>query len=178
VNNNQKQKILEEAYAKGFKYEKNMHGCAQSAILAVKNFFVIDDIVFKSANSLSGGISEGSKGSCGAFLAGAIIFSYFFGRDITSTDLSGSNFRDKNLTNKLRKKFHDKYKAEICSEIQKNIFGCSFNMLTKEGKKKMNKAGAHKDKCTSVVGNASKWIVEILIDENIPLKDNYQTPEL
>jgi C_GCAxxG_C_C family probable redox protein len=172
VNNTKKKKILSEAYDLGFEYEKNMHGCAQSAILAVKNFFEIDDIIFKSANSLSGGISEGSKGSCGAFLAGSIIFSYFFGRDIKSTNISGSKFKDKKLTNKLRKKFHEQYQAETCYKIQEKIFGRSFNMLTEEGKKAMNNAGAHEDKCTSVVGNASKWIVEILLEENIPLKYN------
>lgn len=172
MKNIEKKKILNDAYDLGFKYEKDMHGCAQSAILAVKNHFEIDDIIFKSANSLSGGISEGSRGSCGAFLAGALIFSYFFGRDIKSTNVSGSKFKDKKLTNKLRKKFHEKYQAETCCKIQEKIFGRSFNMLTEKGKKEMNNAGAHENKCTSVVGNGSKWIVEILLEENIPLKYN------
>lgn len=167
---NDKKSIFNQVYKLGFEYEKNMHGCAQSTILAVENFFEIDDIVFKIGNSLSGGIAEGSRGSCGAFLAGSIIFSYFFGRDINSTHISGSKFKDKKLVNILRQKFHKNYNGETCCEIQTNIFGKAFDMQTEEGKKAMKAAGGHKDKCTFVVGTASKWIMEMLINEGVHLK--------
>lgn len=151
-------------------YEANIHGCAQATILALKEFFEIDDIILKTANSLSGGIAEGGKGNCGAFIAGALIFSYYFGRDIYSINQSGSDFKDKKLTRELRGKFYEKYNGEICHDIQKNIFGKSFDMLTQKGKKEMEKAGAHDDKCTVVVGNAAKWIAEILLAEGVPIK--------
>lgn len=162
--------VLTKVYDLGHHYEATIHGCAQSTILALKHFFEIDDIIFKSANSLSGGIAEGSKGSCGAFLAGALTFSYFFGRDVNSIDQSGSSFKDKELTRKLRQKFIEKYNGERCEQIQTDIFDRSFDMLTDKGKKEMEAAGGHDDKCTSVVGNAAIWTAEILLDEGVPLK--------
>jgi len=165
-----KEEVLNKIYELGHHYEATIHGCAQSTILALKNFFEIDDIIFKTANSLSGGIAEKSEGNCGAFLAGALTFSYFFGRDVDSLDKSGSSFKDKELTRKLRQKFIEKYNGERCEQIQTDIFGRSFNMLTDKGKKEMEAAGGHDDKCTSVVGNAAVWIAKILLDEGISLK--------
>lgn len=165
-----KQYVLEKIYQQGFDYEKNMRGCCQATILAVKDFFIIDDLIFKSTNSFSGGIAEGGTGNCGAFLAGCIIFSYFFGRDINSIHLSGSKFKDKQLSRLLREKFVQEYQAEICQDIQQKIFGQSFDMQTAVGKETMKTAGGHQDKCTAVVGKAASWIAEILINQGVELK--------
>lgn len=55
---------------------------------------------------------------------------------------------------KIIREFHDRFIEEygsiICSDIQKKIFGRSFNLLDK-------------DKCPIVVGKAAVWIVEIFM---------------
>ena len=69
----------------------------------------------------------------------------------------------------LAKKLHDKFIAEygsvICRDIQQKILGRGYYLRDPEEFEKFEKAGAHAEKCPSVVGNAAKWVAEILWEE-------------
>jgi len=54
-----------------------------------------------------------------------------------------------------------------CKEIQKKIFGRSFNLRDDEEKQLFREAGAHKDddKCCAVVGDGARWATEIMLKE-------------
>ncbi len=67
----------------------------------------------------------------------------------------------------LHDKFVEKYGTVICKEIQKKIFGRSFNLRDDEEKQLFREAGAHKDddKCCAVVGDGARWATEIMLKE-------------
>jgi len=171
VEKKEKEIVSEKAYQVAFDFEKNNHGCAQATISAITEIFDVNPIVFKTASPCSGGISNGGIGPCGAFIGGALIFGYFFGRDLNNKNVSGRKYKDRDLTNVLRKKFHSEYYGETCRDVQKAVFGHSFDLLTEEGKRNFEIEGGHICKCPDTVGKAVQWIVEILIGEAVPLKE-------
>jgi endoglucanase Acf2 len=69
------------------------------------------------------------------------------------------------MANKLRDRFVSTYGSIICGDIHNKIFKRKFNLWDKEEKQLFELAGAHDDKCTSVVGNASSWAMSIILDE-------------
>lgn len=171
----EKEWILKKAYELGFHYERSFHGCAQSVIGAIRELFDITDIIFKIGAGFSGGIGDEAIGTCGAFSGSIIVLGYFFGRDIEYITISGSKFKCRDLVRDLRRKYHNHYGGENCRDVQKTIFeGKCFNMGNKEEKLLFQAAGAHDDKCTGVVGNAAKWLAEILLDEGIAIRAGIQ----
>lgn len=167
-----REEILEEAYQLGYKYEKIYRGCAQATLLAIMEFYDMNDALFKGLSSLSGGVAGGSKGSCGSLLGCSAAISSFFGRDIRNIKQKATGFKDRSLVNELREKYRCKYGGETCMEVQRSIFGRTYNLLDETEKALFEEAGAHDDKCTAVVGNAARWCTEILLNEQIPLKQN------
>lgn len=65
---------------------------------------------------------------------------------------------------KLYDKFVEKYGSPLCKDVQKKIFGRSFNLLDPKDYTEFEKAGGHIDKCPSVLGNAARWAAEIILD--------------
>lgn len=173
-----KNELLKKIYKSAFNFEKESHGCAQATIKAIMDFFDIDDIVFKVASSCSGGLSNGGLGSCGGLLGGSLIIGYFFGRNIDEAHISGKKFKDRKLVNNLRKEYYKEFDGETCREVQKSVFGHSFDLMTEDGRKYFENENGHMYKCPNVVGKAAKWIAEILIKEGVPLKKKYQSNKI
>lgn len=166
-----KQKILDEIYKRGYYYEGKYRGCSQAVIAAIKDFFEIDDLVFKCASGFSGGIADEAKGTCGAFSGCVMVISYFFGRSFEEYGISGSNFKYRRLIKQIRKVFEKEFGGETCPIVQTKVFGRYYNFNDPIEKEKFEEAGAHKDKCTSVVGYAAKCLADILINEGVKPKE-------
>jgi len=159
--------VFDEAYKKGFYYEANFSGCAQSTIAAVsESLSLLNEDVFRSASALSAGLSLRRTGSgpCGAFLAGLLLFSSLYGRSYKDFchGKKARGLKDRILAMELELKFTNKYKSINCRNIQMELFGHAFNLANPLEYAEFEKEGGHLDKCPSVVGNASKWIVELL----------------
>ncbi len=158
-----------QAYDLGFKYEKDYYGCAQSALLALQDTFDLkNEAVFKSASGLAAGI--GLMGLvCGAFTGGVMALSLKYGRDLQAYkagDPEGKRLKSYEKARQLYKRFEDEYGTVICKDIQKKIFGRSFDLRDPQEFKEFEEAGAHVDKCPSVVGNAARWVAEIMLEDN------------
>jgi hypothetical protein len=67
------------------------------------------------------------------------------------------------LAKKLYDRFVEQYGSCICRDVQKRIFGRSFNMWDAKDYEEFEKAGGHRDKCPSVTGNVAMWATEILL---------------
>jgi len=159
---------IRHAYDLGFKYEKEYYGCAQCILLAVQDTFGLkNEDVFKSASGLAAGI--GLMGSvCGALTGGVMALSLKYGRDLQAFkagDPEGKRLKAYEKTRKLYKRFEDEYGSVICRDIQKKIFGRSFNLRDPQEFKEFEEAGAHVDKCPGVVGMAAQWVAEIMLDD-------------
>jgi C_GCAxxG_C_C family probable redox protein len=159
---------IKQAYDLGFKYEKKYYGCSQCVLLAIQDTFGLEnEDVFKSASGLAAGI--GLMGSaCGALTGGVMALSLKYGRDLQAFkagDPEGIRFNAYEKAKKLYKRFEDEYGSVICRDIQKKIFGRSFNLRNPQEFKEFEKAGAHVDKCPNVVGRAAQWVAEIMLED-------------
>ena len=61
------------------------------------------------------------------------------------------------------------YGSILCPQVQSKIFDRSFNLQDPADGKAFEDAGAHSDpsKCMSIVGNAARWTLEILIENGV-----------
>jgi C_GCAxxG_C_C family probable redox protein len=162
-----RERYISRAYELGFGYERDFRGCAQSTIAAVQDTLGLrNDFIFKAASGLAGGCGLFGDGTCGAYTGGSMLLSSFFGRRRSRFD---DDRDEKKCANLMIKQLRDRYLAEygsiICSGVQTKIFGRSFDLWSRQDREDFEQAGAHTDKCTSVVGNASAWTMEILLQE-------------
>ena len=158
--------VLEDVYHRAFQYEAKLGSCPQCVLAALKETLTVgDEHIFQAAQGLTGGTSLSSHGTCGALAGGMLAISSLVGR----TYKEFSEGQKKRLVFKYTRKLYDKFVGEygspICCEVQKKIFGRSYNLLDKQDYEAFEKAGAHVDKCTSVAGNAAKWTAEIILNE-------------
>ncbi|KXA98732.1 hypothetical protein AKJ40_04510 [candidate division MSBL1 archaeon SCGC-AAA259M10] len=161
-------KMLEKAYELGFEFEKNYHGCAQCVIGAIYELFpeMKERKVFQSASGLAAGIGLSTEGHCGALSAGVMILSQKFGRTLRKIeDSEERRFKAYRLSEKLVEKFLGVYSSVKCKEIQKKLMGRSFYLFDPDDWEAFEKIGGHKKVCPDVVGKATKWTVEILLNE-------------
>ncbi len=167
------EQLLSKISTSAFAFERDSHGCAQATVKALMDYFPIDEIVFKVASPCSGGIASAGTGPCGGFLGGALVFGYFFGRDIEHRKESGSNYRDRELVNSLRDRYQEHFGGLVCREVQKTVFGHSFNLFDPADKAKFELEGGHEEVCPKVVARAVEWITELLIAEGVAPREEY-----
>ncbi len=170
-----KQEILDEAYRRGYKYEQDYRDCAQCTLLAIEEIFNIKGAdAVKAATGFAGGI--GRSGSvCGGFTGGVMALGMLYGRDVATMKQADAEKRAEQFRNiearmgDLVKKLSERFKAEygttICDQIEAKLFGRSFDKWNPEDRKEKDRLGGHQDKCPSVVGNATRWVAEIILAE-------------
>jgi C_GCAxxG_C_C family probable redox protein len=140
-------------------------------LLVIEELFDLkSDEALKAATAFGGGI--GRMGSaCGALIGGAMALSLLYGRsheDMLEGSRSGkakSGEKLAVLTRKLAEKFKKEYGSLLCDDIEKKIFGRSFDKWNPAEREEKEKMGGHRDKCPSVVGKASRWVAELILDE-------------
>lgn len=171
MNERKRADLIKEAFELGFQYEKNYHGCAQCTLAACFEMNgKIEPLLFQAASGLSGGIGLNSDGSCGGYSGGVLYLSSRIGRRLERIPIDGdkeASKKSQEMAQRLHDKFIEKYGSVICSDIHQNIFGKVFYLRDASTREAFEEAGAHTDKCTTVVGNACSWVTEILIEEGL-----------
>lgn len=163
------QKILEKAYEIAFDYESKYGNCPQCVIAAIGDVFSLNlDKLFKAAHGLAGGLGLSGCGTCGALSGGVMVLTHFFGRERENFG-KGRYLKSYQTARTLYDKFIDEFGGCTCREVQKKLFGRSFNLWDEEDFKRFKEAGGHKDNCPSVTGMVAKWVAEIL-NSNRPTK--------
>ena len=83
-----------------------------------------------------------------------------------------NDFKDRKKKRRVSKyakilydRFVDEYDSPLCCDVQKKIFGRSFDLMDPIEYEEFEKAGAHVDKCPTVSGNAARWTAEIILNE-------------
>jgi len=161
-----KQEVIAKAYQLGFEYEKEKHYCSQCVLAALQEVFQIkDNKLFQAAYGLAGGVGSSTNGSCGALSGAVMAISYLYGRDRKEFEENTSNKKATELAKKVFDRFVEEYGGCLCKEIQTKIFGRSYDFWNEEEDKAFEEAGAHIDKCPTVVAKAAAWTAEILWDE-------------
>lgn len=161
-----KQKLIDEAYRLGLKYEKSKHYCAQCVVAALQEVFQIkDEGLFRASYPLSGGAGSTTQGSCGALSGGIMILGYLYGRGRENFEEGTSSKKATFLAKKLCERFIQEYGSCICKDIQVKLFGRSFDFWDDDDRRAFEEAGGHKDKCPLVVAKACAWTSEIIQSE-------------
>ena len=148
---------------------KKYRGCGQCAIKGLLEVLDSqDDVLFQATSGLSGGGALCNDGSCGGYIAGILLMSKIVGRRLEQMLVDGdkeAQYRSYTMAQKLHDKFIDTYGSVVCKDIHERIFGQWFCLREKAVRDRFEIAGAHLDKCTSVIGVSVTWVTEILIEE-------------
>jgi C_GCAxxG_C_C family probable redox protein len=163
---------LEEVYKLAFNFEKEKHCCSQCTVAALQEVFQIkSEELFSTSFAFGGGFANTGEGTCGALAGGAIIISYLYGRRREEFFHGISNKKADYLTKKLYDRFVQEYGSCICKDVQKKIFGRSFNFWDEKEKEIFEKSGGHIDKCPAVVAKTAQWTYKIIEEEINKSKD-------
>ncbi len=163
---------IEEIGKKALEYDK-YSGCSQSVLLALQEAFDIGDHEsFKAATVLSGGVARKGE-TCGALLGGLLALGLVVGReDITETQ----KYRDamvpsdqiiKEFQKRLQETFgfDEPLENTICRDIQKRIYGESYDLTDPVSYKAFLDAGGHGNEgCPLVCGVAAMVTAEKLLE--------------
>lgn len=161
-----KEKLIEQAYRLAFKYEAELGSCPQCVLSALmETFDVGDPATIKAADALAGGTALSTEGTCGALVGGLLAISSLVGRSYVDFKDGKKKRRVFKYAKKLYDRFVEEYGSPVCKDVQKKIFGRSFDLLDPKESEEFEKAGAHVDKCPSVSGNVARWTAEIILDE-------------
>lgn len=156
--------IAKKGFEKGFAFEKNYHGCAQCVIGALYEIFpgMKNLDVFRSACGLAAGTGLSTTGQCGALSGAVMVLSQLYGRNLDEIDdPDRKRFVAYRLAEEMVQKFQKEYGTVICGEIQTKLMGKAFNLFDPQQWEEFEQAGGHNEKCPSVVGNATRWAIEI-----------------
>jgi C_GCAxxG_C_C family probable redox protein len=161
-----KEKLTDQAYRLAFKYEAEIGSCPQCVLVALlETLNVGESSIVKAADALAGGSALSTSGTCGALAGGLLAISSMVGREYKDFKAGETKRRVFRYARKLNDRFVSEYGSPICRDVQKKIFGRSFNLLDPKEYEKFERAGAHVDKCPGVSGNVAKWAAEIILDE-------------
>ena len=104
-----------------------------------------------------------------------MVLDYFFGRpvehlsnkEVIQTPNIDDLFRAQEIARALCDKYREKYGGITCGGTMANLFGRLYFIEDQDELDKFEEAGAHTDpkKCVSVVGNTTRWVMEILLDK-------------
>ncbi|MEM0466962.1 MAG: C-GCAxxG-C-C family protein [Candidatus Thermoplasmatota archaeon] len=162
------QEVLDAAYERAYHYEATRGSCPQCVLAALQETLHIgDEHLFQAADVLAGGTSLTSKGTCGALAGGMLALGLLTGREYTIFQSGGKKRRVFLFSKILYDRFIEEYGSPLCCDVQKKLFGRSFNLNDKDEYAAFEKAGAHVDKCPSVAANVARWTAEIIIKHNL-----------
>ena len=168
--------LLDKAFELGVAYEKNSGSCSQCTAAALREILGFEALIVQVATSSCGGQAGLSTGACGGIIGGTIVLDYYLGRsaeNVSATEMIPKGReelgRAMEAARCLGERFIGQYGSILCPQVQKSIFGRSFNLQDAADWKAFEDAGGHSDpsKCMSVVGNAARWTLEILIQKGV-----------
>ena len=164
----------ESAFATGLQTEMKFGGCGQCVLYSlIENGLDVSKDVFRSASGLAAGVGRQGE-TCGAVTGAILAISALNGREFDKLAETAA----RNKTFALCYRFIDKFKAEYgsiqCRDIQKKLYGKSYNMTNFEDFQAFLADGGHEPQgCPAVVGNAAKWAVEVLEEDAADPQDEY-----
>jgi C_GCAxxG_C_C family probable redox protein len=169
-----RQQLLEKVTELGIAYEQYCGSCSQCTAAALWNVLGFEDIVVKTATSSCGGQAGLSSGVCGAVIGGTLVLDYYLGRPVellsaTKTPPESVETLSSAMESarSLCDRFSRQYGSILCPGVQTKIYGRTYNLQDPVDWQAFMDAGAHSDpaKCMSVVGNAARWTLELLMDK-------------
>jgi hypothetical protein len=169
VNEQTVNKLIEKAYSLGFEYERVYRGCSQAALGAIYDVLNMkDDGIFKASTGFAGGGGLCGVSVCGGYAAGVLAISQLMGRERSNfKDPEGIRFENFKLVREFTQKYLEDLGSIICRDIQIMKFGRPYYIADKDEFDKFEEAGGHRDKCTDVVGRATRISVQFILENGL-----------
>jgi hypothetical protein len=139
------EEIIHKAYELGYQYEKDHGGCARCTVAACQDaipFVPVDVALFQGSTCLDGGATPTNVQNCGAFTGAGMVVGHLCG-STRDENFKGDAKLAHELLHKVYHRFKEHYGTVLCRDVRK---------------------GAEGD-CNEVVGRASKWVAEVLLEE-------------
>ena len=159
---------MKKAYGLGFKAEKVYKGCAQCLLIAMFELTSkTNEMLFQSASGFSGGMAITGDGVCGGYAGGVMFMGTYAGRRFNEMKIDGdkvAQYESYTMAQELRDFYIQTYGTVTCCDIHKAVFGRCYCLRTKAVRDEFEEAGAHTNKCTSVVGMASVWTTDVMYE--------------
>lgn len=150
------EEVIKQVEEKAKLYVKRSNNCCQATFLALQEQFELGNSLLLKACTIMPGIA-GRGETCGAVVAGLMALGIVHGRD----DIDDME----QLAKALRKgrRFCQDFEAEFgstrCSEVQKLLFGRSFDFWDTEQAAEFQHCGG-RDRCGIVVAKAARIFSE------------------
>jgi mannitol-1-phosphate 5-dehydrogenase len=156
--------MAQRAYELGFEYERHYHGCGQCALAAVLEATdMFDEAVFEAATPAAGGLGHCGDATCSALTGVSLAIGLAFPRRRANFGGDRENkYRTFSMVQQLIERYEQRYGGIRCHDIHRHEFGRAYDLRLEAEREAFDAAGAHEDKCTSVVARAAKWAVEII----------------
>ena len=139
------EEIIQKAYELGHQYEKDHGGCARCTVAACQDaipFVPVDVGLFRGSTCLDGGATPVAVQNCGAFTGAGMVIGHLCG-STRDEAFKGDAKLAHALLHKVYHRFKEHYGAVLCRDVRK---------------------GAEAD-CPKVVGLASQWVAEVLLEQ-------------
>ncbi len=159
-------KIGEAAYV----YERTYHGCSQCVLAAIQERLGLgNQESFKAATALAGGIARMGS-TCGALVGGLMGVGLAFGRGSLEDSVASPGYaRAMELAGELCRRFEKEFGSTTCRDIQRSLFGRSFDMRDPQERAEFRKAGGY-EKCPHVARRAAELGAEVILEGGFELR--------
>ena len=147
-----------------YEYERAYHGCSQCVLAALQDGFKLGgQESFKAATALAGGIAR-TGNACGALVGGLMAISLAFGRDHLEDGATSKGYaRAMDLGGELCKRFETAFGSTLCRDIQRSLFGRSFDLRDARERVEFRKAGSF-EKCPQVTQRAAELAAQVILE--------------
>jgi C_GCAxxG_C_C family probable redox protein len=145
-------------------YERTYHGCSQCVLAALQESLGLGgQESFKAATALAGGIARTGT-ACGALVGGIMGIGLAFGRDVLEDSATSQGYtRAMELGGELCRRFEKEFGSTQCHEIQRSLFGRSFDLRDPEEREAFRQAGGY-EKCPYVAGKAAEIAAAVILE--------------
>ena len=165
--------LLDKANELGYNFTKNSGSCSQSTVAALHELLGFDPMLIKAATSLCGGTAVQHLGTCGALAGGIMVLDYYTGRPPEKMsyreyiqenwDLLKQTFAGPKL---LTDRLINKYGSILCPQLERKLYGRIYYGADPDEarKKKATQELIAPNDCFGIVGDVSRWVMEILLE--------------
>jgi C_GCAxxG_C_C family probable redox protein len=156
--------LVVRAAEAAYVYERTYHGCSQCVLAALQESLGVGSRdSFKAASGLAGGIARMGR-TCGALMGGLMGIGLAFGRDgLEDSTTSQGYVRAMELGGELCRRFEKEFGSTQCRDIQKSLFGRSFDLRDPQEREAFREAGGY-EKCPHVAGKAAELAAAVIVD--------------
>jgi C_GCAxxG_C_C family probable redox protein len=161
--------MAQRAYELGFAYEGEFRGCGQCTLAAVLDALgMFNEDVFEAATPFAGGLGHCGDTTCGALIGASLAIGLASPR--RRANFGGdreSKYRSFSMVEQLVERHRQRFGGISCHDVHRRLGGRAYDLRLEAEREAFDAAGAHEDKCTSVVAQVAKWAVEIIAAERM-----------